>query len=586
MKRSNITLAAIAAIVIAVILAGSFVLHGQDDVPGDDMRTFPTEMTDADRSYTSPEEATDIFESAMRDLDSVLNDGSSLPGDVASATRNAFIAYNSLSQQRDFAHLDYCFDPSGMREEHLGWESALDDATDVFNSGIRDALNGEHSETVTDVVESFGKRTSEYLGYADLTEEQRSLTDQRSELIAAYNDIISTDYTWTDSQGRTWTFDSAYESTVLTVPEKMEVCQNIHRIQMDDATEVYIDIVRVNNDLAETYGYHCFAEMEYKVEYGREYSTADAEALFASLGPALDLRNEMFEIVDADETLSSDTLGRLAEMEGEDIIEAISPVIEDLGPEYKGYLDWMVRNGTIFLESVDGQLNLGYSTDLAVNHGSLMYVVPGRWGVPMTVTHEFGHSANAGLNMFPSTCYDVSEIHSQGLEALVMVNAERVFGEDARALVASQMLNMLTSVNMGALRSDFELWAYETEAEGTELTVDMVNSAYARLAEEHGIDVDAYGLGAGYSWQNVHHLFDVPMYYVSYVTSSMNALELFVMASEDYDGAVRTYLALTEQNGVHGYVQAVEAAGLSNMLDGRNVEALMASLGDWVEENL
>ena len=586
MKRSNITLATIAAIAIVAILVGSFILHGQDDGPHDDMRTFPTEMTDADRSYTSPEEATETFDVAMRDLDSVLNDGSSQPGDVAEATRNAFIAYNSLSQQRDFAHLDYCFDPSGMREEHLEWESALDDATDAFNSGIRDALNGEHLETVADVVGSFGKRTSEYLGYTDLTDEQRSLTDERSELISVYNDIISTDYTWTDPEGRTWTFDSAYDSTVLTDPEKMEICQNIHRLQMDDATGVYIDIVRVNNDLAETYGYHCYADMEYKVEYGREYSTKDAEMLFEDLGPALELRNELFEIIDGDETLSSDTLDRLAEMGGRDIIEAISPVIEDLGPEYKGYLDWMVRNGTIFLESVEGQLNMGYSTELAVNHGSLMYVVPGSWGVPMTVTHEFGHSANAGLNMLPSECYDVSEIHSQGLEALVMVNAERVFGEDARALVASQMLKMLTSVNMGALRSDFELWAYETEAEGTELTVDTVNSAYARMAEEHGIDVDAYGLGAGYSWQSVHHLFDVPMYYVSYVTSSMNALELFVMASEDYDGAVRTYLALTEQNDVHGYVQAVEMAGLSNMLDGRNVEAVMASVGEWIEENL
>ena len=114
----------------------------------------------------------------------------------------------------------------------------------------------------------------------------------------------------------------------------------------------------------------------------------------------------------------------------------------------------------------------------------------------------------------------------------------------------------------------------------------MLTSTFSDMADEHGIAMDRYGLGAGYTWQGVSHLFNVPMYYVSYVTSAMNALELFVMASEDYDGAVKTYLALTEQNGVHGYVQAVEAAGLSNMLDGRNVEALMASLGDWVEENL
>ena len=167
-----------------------------------------------------------------------------------------------------------------------------------------------------------------------------------------------------------------------------------------------------------------------------------------------------------------------------------------------------------------------------------------------------------------------------------MINAERVFGDDGRALVAAQLSTMSGVVVTGALYSEFELWAYETEAEGTELTIEMLTSKYSEMAKEHGVTRDKYGLGAGYTWQSVHHLFDIPMYYVSYVTSAMNALELFVMASEDYGHAESVYLALTEQNGVHGYVQAVEMAGLSNMLDAENIRTVSEAVQKWVAENI
>ena len=584
MKRSNIATIAAAAVVIAVILACSFALYGQDKDDG--MRVFPTEMTDDDRAYKTAQEAIDEFSVVMERFDSIADDASSQSSDVADATGDAFKAYHKVVQQYEFVHLDYCFDPLGMNEQYVDWKSALDDAEDMFRSDIRDALDGDHSGTVADIVESFGKSTSEYLGYVDLTDEQRSLSQESTRLAAEYDAIMAKEYSWTDGDGNTWTIASAKESTTLTDEERTLICGNVYRLQMDDATEVYIDLVGVNNDLAETYGYHCYADMEYVDEYGREYTPEQAKTMIGNLGPAFDTWTYMKTVISEDDTLSSDTLGDLKDMGCDDIVEAISPVIEDLGPEYKAYLDWMVRNGTLYVESVDGQLDMGYSTDLPVNHGSLMYVMPKDWSTPMTVTHEFGHSANSGLNLSPSTCYDVSEIHSQGLEALVMVNAEKVFGDDGRALVAAQLSTMSGVVVTGALYSEFELWAYETEAEGTELTIEMLTSTYSEMAKEHGVTRDKYGLGAGYTWQNVHHLFDIPMYYVSYVTSAMNALELFVMASEDYGHAESVYLALTEQNDVHGYVQAVEMAGLSNMLDAENIRTVSEAVQKWVAENL
>ena len=586
MKRTNIARIAVAAVVIAVILACSFALYGQQNGNGDDMRTFPTEMTEEDRTYMAAQEALDGFSATMERFDSIADDASSASSDVADATVDAFKAYHSMLQQYEFAYLDYCFDPLGMSEQYLEWDSAHNDTDDMFRSNIRDALNGEHTETVADVVESFGESASDYLGYADLTDEQRSLKQESMRLVAQYDSIMAREYSWTDGSGNTWTIASAKKSTALSDAERTMICGNVHRLQMDDATEVYIDLVGVNNDLARTYGYHCFAEMEYEGTYCREYTPEQVKTMIGNLGPAQDAWMAVKTAISEDRTLSSDTLDDLAGMGRDDIVAAIYPMIRDLGPEYGAYLDWMVRNGTLYMESVDGQLNIGYSTDLPVNHGSMMYISSYGWMTPIVIVHEFGHSANSGLNLRPSTCYDVKEIHSQGLEALTMANADGIFGDDGRALVASQISELTGVVVRGALFSEFELWAYETEADGTELTVEMLTSTFSDMADEHGIVRDKYGLGAGYTWQGVSHLFNVPMYYISYVTSAMNALELFVMASEDYERAESAYLSLTEQNGVHGYVQAVDMAGLSNMLDAKNIRTVSEAVQRWVEENL
>ena len=585
MKRANLARIAVAAAVIAVILACSFALYGQD---GDNssMRTFPTEMTEEDRTYIAAQEALDGFSATMDMFDSIADDASSASSEVADTTVDAFKGYHSMVQQYEYAYLDYCFDPLGMSGQYLEWESAYGDTVDMFNSGIRDALNGEHSETVTDVVESFGKSASEYLGYVDLTDEQRTLKQESMRLVAQYDSIMAEEYSWTDGSGNTWTIASAKKSTTLTDAERTLICGNVYRLQMDDATEVYIDLVSVNNDLARTYGYHCYAEIEHEKRYCREYTPEQVKTMIGNLGPMHDAWMAVKTAISEDETLSSDTLDALAEMSRDEIVEAIRPMIRDLGPEYGEYLDWMVRNGTLYMETVDGQLNIAYSTDLPVNHGSMMYISPYGWMTPIVIVHEFGHSANSGLNLSPSTCYDVKEVHSQGLEALAMANADGIFGDDGRALVASELSELTGSVVRGALFSEFELWAYETEADGTELTVEMLTSAFSEMADNHGIAMDRYGLGAGYAWQRVSHLFNVPMYYVSYVTSAMNALELFVMASEDYGCAESAYLSLTEQNGVHGYVQAVEAAGLSNMLDAENIRTVSEAVQRWVEENL
>ena len=85
------------------------------------------------------------------------------------------------------------------------------------------------------------------------------------------------------------------------------------------------------------------------------------------------------------------------------------------------------------------------------------------------------------------------------------------------------------------------------------------------------------------------HLFDSPHHYISYGTSVINAIELYLEAIDVYDGAKERYLSLTYQSGVHGYVPAVEQAGLTNAFDieasSKILDRFWEALGDLKERS-
>ena len=94
--------------------------------------------------------------------------------------------------------------------------------------------------------------------------------------------------------------------------------------------------------------------------------------------------------------------------------------------------------------------------------------------------------------------------------------------------------------------------------------------------------VGMFGDNSDYNWVLISHTFESPMYYISYATSALSALELFLDAQTDFDGAADTYLNLVAMGTGLGYREAVREAGLSDIFQAGAVSALAQRLQDYL----
>ena len=198
-----------------------------------------------------------------------------------------------------------------------------------------------------------------------------------------------------------------------------------------------------------------------------------------------------------------------------------------------------------------------------------------------TLVHEFGHFADTCLAPNLASCIDSAEIASQGLETLYLSFAPELVGpEHAAALRWMEVYNLLGAIMDAARLGAFELKAYTDE----NLTLDALNRYYHELCVQSGAVSD--DAETTYGWELVPHLFGSPCYYVSYGTSAANALELLLRSWKNFNQGAERYLDLVAQTDTQGYVGAVEAAGLRNMLEPKSLAELTEGLKGYLAQEI
>ena len=116
----------------------------------------------------------------------------------------------------------------------------------------------------------------------------------------------------------------------------------------------------------------------------------------------------------------------------------------------------------------------------------------------------------------------------------------------------------------------FQRYAYHTP----NVTVEMLNREYGRLCAAYGLaDLGLSEL----AWTEVPHTFRSPMYYISYGTGMLAALELFTRAKTDPEGAKEIYRRILLRDG-GPFREIVQGAGLSDPLAPETVDLLAEKL--------
>lgn len=108
------------------------------------------------------------------------------------------------------------------------------------------------------------------------------------------------------------------------------------------------------------------------------------------------------------------------------------------------------------------------------------------------------------------------------------------------------------------------------------MSLEEINGLYKQLAGQYGYlyeeDEEVY------DWIQVSHNFQSPLYYISYATSALSSLDLWLVSLDDRDKAVDIYMDLTTLSLSLPYRQAIEEVGLRNIFRPEAIPRMAAEL--------
>lgn len=370
------------------------------------------------------------------------------------------------------------------------------------------------------------------------TAAQLEMLNAETELEMQYQNAAAAEQSCTHN-GKIWTLASAADALMagaISYESYLEIARGVYRERNAVLGGIYLEMVALRNRFAASCNYGDYAQYAYPAVYGRDYTLSDAAVFRSAVKTHLvPIAETMHKAFDLGCFYDADTFDGLSEAE---LLDAIEPYLDEITTEYLEAFEYMRACNLIDAEYSDSKLPVSFTTTLPAY--GVPYILCCRNGGNAdfsTAVHEFGHFCafcfGAG-----SACYDTLEVHSQGLEALFLQFSDELYGADAQAQLGYELYTLLLTVLQGCVYDELQEYAYTTPG----LTLDMLNRKSAALLSEYGLR--AFGADdSDYTWVEIPHTFESPMYYISYATSAMVALDIYLDGHvEGFDAAVSEYL--------------------------------------------
>jgi len=434
----------------------------------------------------------------------------------------------------------------------------------LYDAGFEDVLRDVYGY---DMINAFTYIDSEE-DFSEYDDENEQLQIEIDDLVNEYMSYTEDDFA-VDYDGQTWVTSDLFDDTIYSESEHKEIAAQISEKRNEILGNIFLDIREKRHKLAENSGYENFGEYAYEVFYMRDYTYDDSSEIYSVV------KKEYRDLLSYTYDESSDAIYDSGlddrKFDKGEVLNTVGNYIAELNDDFSENFNHMRTHNLYCLEDSSDASGGSFSTGLFSYTVPYMYVSSdGSYNDLMTVVHEFGH-ANSEYTLPSSavwdlygTSLDTCEIHSQGLEVLFSVaNNSSLPEEEKEAYLKYTLSNMIHSIVQGCLFDEFQKYAYENP----ECTLDDLNDEYVRLCGEYGIDYspDNY---YEYDWVEISHNFDSPMYYISYATSAVSALDLWLTAMEDIDKAKEIYIDLVENcDSYTSYLAATEYCGLADIFD-------------------
>ncbi len=136
---------------------------------------------------------------------------------------------------------------------------------------------------------------------------------------------------------------------------------------------------------------------------------------------------------------------------------------------------------------------------------------------------------------------------------------------------------MVDTIADGCLYDEFQSTVYQNP----DMSLEEINQLYKQLAVQYGYLYDDDE--EVYDWIQVSHNFQNPLYYISYATSALSSLDLWLISLEDRDKAVDIYLDLVELSLSLPYRKTIKQVGLRDIFRSKTIPEMAEELEEYLE---
>lgn len=339
---------------------------------------------------------------------------------------------------------------------------------------------------------------------------------------------------------------------------------------MKDSAELYVEAVRINNEIAQKMGFDDYMDFAYQCVYMREYTPDDVAALRTyakeQLVPLFDKVEIAFNDLATDlRQVEQDKISTLFYQDMES--EMLYSFAKGIGGTYFAEFDQLLEEQNYFVAYDPNASRNGAFTDYLADSAQPIMYFGAYYQDHFTMAHEYGHYYSFAYNGVREVSYDLCELQSQGNEWLYLAYiSEQNCDVASKYLTLSRLYDDLCTVFICLCVDEFEQTVYANP--DLYDTPEKLDALYREICDGYLGTLRMQGL-FGYDPAEYWHYvaLDAAGYYVSYAISLFPCFELYYLAETDYDAAVQTYLSLTEYSGSQTFSETLARAGLQNPLD-------------------
>ncbi len=420
---------------------------------------------------------------------------------------------------------------------------------------------------------------------AEIYENAEALTDKLVELSAKEQELtnqylVVMNSTTVDVNGTQMTGNDILANTSLTAEEANKFYNLYTETLNKNAGEVYLELVKVRKAIAKETGVSNYSEYAYEA-FGRDYKPEDAAKMHSYVKEYI---KPLFKELASSLTMQDVAAVQTTGVDLEKAFPAIRRFLRDISIDSLNAFQYMLRYDLMDYNFSNTKANLSYTTYLPSY--SEAFVSLSRTGLYIdvsTAVHEFGHFNSYYVHGNDlATNLDLMEIHSQGFELLFMPYYKQVFGANAASFQKYQLTVFLQILLQGCMEDEFQQYVYANNVK----SVSELNQLYYKLACEYGLAAETEGVTELTSWVNITHTFQSPLYYISYATSLVPALQIFEQSVNDWRGAADSYLNLLSYGTADGFLTTLKEAGFGSPFEEKTIKEISEGIELYLEKLL